>query len=173
MVNYEAARAMVLVIWIIYRPVGFCCKFGEEVVFAGHEMEAESSSERTNSVPTEPSFLDTPQDRRLAYHRTHGDQPGVVYIHGLNSDMEGEKCVAVDSYCRSRGRAFVRFDLSGHGRSSGSLRESTVTAWLEDVCAVLEHLTDGPQVAHTHTHTHISHSLILHTHTLALTHTLI
>ena len=108
-------------------------------------MEAESS-DRTNSVPAEPSFLDTPQGRRLAYHRTQGELPGVVYIHGLNSDMNGEKCTALDSYCRSRGRAFVRFELSGHGRSSGTLRESTVTAWLEDVSAVLDSLTEGPQV---------------------------
>ena len=108
-------------------------------------MEAESS-ERTNSVPAEPSFLDTPQGRRLAYHRTQGALPGVVYIHGLNSDMNGEKVTSLDSYCRSRGRAFVRFELSGHGRSSGTLRESTVTAWLEDVSAVLESLTEGPQV---------------------------
>ena len=109
------------------------------------KMEAESS-ERTNSVPAEPSFLDTPQGRRLAYHRTQGALPGVVYIHGLNSDMNGEKVTSLDSYCRSRGRAFVRFELSGHGRSSGTLRESTRTAWLEDVSAVLESLTEGPQV---------------------------
>ena len=102
--------------------------------------------EKTNSVPLEPSFLDTPQGRKLAYHRLEGELPGVVYIHGLNSNMYGEKCTALDSYCRERGRAFVRFELSGHGRSSGSLRECTVTAWLEDVSAVLESLTDGPQV---------------------------
>ena len=109
-------------------------------------------SERTNSEPAdshaaaEPSFLDTPQGRKLAYHRLHGDLPGVVYIHGLNSTMEGEKCAAVENFCRAAGRAFVRFDLSGHGRSSGALRECTVTAWLEDVSAVLENLTGGPQV---------------------------
>ena len=109
-------------------------------------MEAESSSERTNSVHTEPSFLETPQGRRLAYHRTQGELPGIVMVHGLNSTMDGEKCSAVDSYCRSRGRAFVRFELSGHGRSSGSIRESTVTSWLEDLSAVMESLTEGPQV---------------------------
>jgi pimeloyl-ACP methyl ester carboxylesterase len=108
-------------------------------------MEAEES-ERTNSVPAEPSFLDTPQGRKLAYHQTRGELPGVVYIHGLNSSMDGEKCTALESFCRARGRAFVRFELSGHGRSSGSLLESTVTAWLEDVSAVMTSLTDGPQI---------------------------
>jgi pimeloyl-ACP methyl ester carboxylesterase len=109
-------------------------------------------SERTNSEPAdshaaeEPSFLDTPQGRKLAYHRLHGEVPGVVYIHGLNSTMGGEKCAAVENFCRTTGRAFLRFDLSGHGRSSGTLRECTVTAWLEDVSAVLENLTEGPQI---------------------------
>lgn len=98
----------------------------------------------TNS--TEPSFLDTPQGRRLAYHRLQGELPGVVYIHGLNSTMDGEKCAALEKYCRTKGRAFLRFELSGHGQSSGSLQDSTITAWLEDLSAVIQDLTEGPQV---------------------------
>ena len=104
------------------------------------------ATDMTNSVPTEPSFLDTPQGRKLAYHRLQGELPGVVVIHGLNSTMNGVKCMALENYCRTTGRAFVRFELSGHGQSSGTLRESTVTAWLEDVIAVMDHLTEGPQV---------------------------
>lgn len=103
--------------------------------------------ETANSLPTEPSFLDTPQGRKLAYHRLMGEQPGVVYIHGLNSNMQGEKCTALENYCRAKGKAFLRFELSGHGQSSGSLQDCTVTAWLEDVSAVIQHLTQGPQVS--------------------------
>lgn len=97
-------------------------------------------------APLEPSFLDTPQVRKLAYRRLQGELPGVVYIHGLKSTMNGEKCTALERYCRAKGRAFLRFDLSGHGQSSGTLLESTVTAWLEDVSAALQSLTEGPQV---------------------------
>lgn len=106
----------------------------------------ETANSETVDLNAEPSFLDTPQGRKIAYHRLYGDPPGVVYIHGLNSSMNGEKCAAVESFCRNKGQAFLRFDLSGHGRSSGTLRECTLTAWLEDVSAVMENLTDGPQV---------------------------
>ena len=113
---------------------------------AANKQDMTEMANSTNSVPTEPSFLDTPQGRRLAYHRLHGELPGVVYIHGLNSSMHGEKCSALERYCRSKGRAFLRFDLSGHGQSSESLQDCTVTGWLEDVSAVIQRLAEGPQV---------------------------
>ena len=111
--------------------------------YRGRRMSSELAG---STGPPEPSFLDTPQGRKLAYRRLEGELPGVVYIHGLNSGMDGEKCSAVEGFCRSKGRAFLCFELSGHGRSSGTLRESTVTAWLEDVTAMLDELTEGAQV---------------------------
>lgn len=106
----------------------------------------ETTNSESVDLNSEPSFLGTPQGRMIAYHRLQGDSPGVVYIHGLNSTMNGKKCAAMESFCRNKGQAFLRFDLSGHGRSSGSLRDCTISAWLEDVSAVLKNLTDGPQV---------------------------
>ena len=98
------------------------------------------------SATTEPSFLETRQGRTLAYRRLTGERPGVVFIHGLASSMTGEKCAALEQFCRSQRRAFVCFDLSGHGQSSGSMEQASVTSWLEDLSAVMETLTEGPQV---------------------------
>ena len=116
-------------------------------------MSADPESETISKLAAmEPQFLETPQGRKLAYHYLEGEPPGVVFIHGLASDMTGQKSCALLEYCRAQGKAYLCFDLSGSGRSSGSLQEATVTAWLEDVSAVLEALTEGPQVGLAHAH---------------------
>jgi pimeloyl-ACP methyl ester carboxylesterase len=60
--------------------------------------------------------------------------------------MTGNKALFLDDYCRRRGRAFVRFDFFGHGASSGAVEDGTIGRWREDALAVIDSLTDGPQV---------------------------
>ena len=48
-----------------------------------------------------------------------GDAPGLVWLGGFASDMDGTKAGALDAWAQARGRAFLRFDYSGHGGSSG------------------------------------------------------
>jgi len=82
----------------------------------------------------------------IAYRRTPGKNPGVVFIHGLRSDMNGNKALALEAHCRAEGRAFLCFDLTGHGASSGRFEDGTIGAWTEDVVAALDELTEGPQI---------------------------
>ncbi|WP_299373343.1 alpha/beta hydrolase [uncultured Tateyamaria sp.] len=95
---------------------------------------------------TTPQILDTPQGRQLAYHRTEGRGPWIVFLGGLKSDMEGTKAIHLEAWCRAQGRAFLRFDYSGHGQSSGTFEEGAIGDWAEDTQAALEALTDGPVV---------------------------
>jgi pimeloyl-ACP methyl ester carboxylesterase len=95
---------------------------------------------------TDPSFLTTPQGQRIAYDRIGGREPGVVFLHGLRSDRTGTKALALADWARRTGRAFVRFDCSGHGRSSGRFEEGAIGDWFADALAVLNLLTGGPQV---------------------------
>ncbi len=88
----------------------------------------------------------TPQGRRIAYHRSPGAGPGVVFLSGFASDMEGTKAVWLNAWAQRSGRAFVRFDYSGHGQSSGAFADGCIGDWFEDACAALLMLTDGPQV---------------------------
>lgn len=89
--------------------------------------------------------LMTPQGRRIACQRVEGDGPGVVFLGGFRSDMGGAKAVFLDGWARARGRAFVRFDYSGHGASGGAFEDGCIGDWFADACAVLAQ-TDGPQV---------------------------
>ncbi len=82
----------------------------------------------------------------IAYRRTPGKNPGIVFIHGLRSDMNGNKALALEAHCRAEGRAFLCFDLTGHGASSGKFEDGTIGTWAEDVVAALDELTEGPQI---------------------------
>ncbi len=82
----------------------------------------------------------------IAYHRLAGKNPGVVFLHGFMSDMTGGKALAVEDFCRRRGQAFVRFDAFGHGASSGRFEDGCIGRWAADAVAVLDALTEGPQL---------------------------
>ncbi|WP_299687456.1 alpha/beta hydrolase [uncultured Tateyamaria sp.] len=90
-----------------------------------------------------PSYLDTAQGRRLAYHQSAGSGPCVVFLGGLKSDMEGTKAIHLEAWCRARGQAFLRFDYSGHGQSSGRFEDGCIGDWAEDTVAALATLTEG------------------------------
>lgn len=92
------------------------------------------------------TYLTTPQGRHIAYHRTEGRGPGVVFLGGFRSDMTGSKALHLQAWAEATGRAFLRFDYSGHGASHGDFVDGAISDWREDAAAVIEVLTDGPQV---------------------------
>lgn len=90
-----------------------------------------------------PTFLHTTHGRRIAYHLTTGVGPCVVFLGGLKSDMEGTKAVHLEAWAQARGRAFLRFDYSGHGESSGSFTDGCIGDWAGDALDVVTALTKG------------------------------
>lgn len=92
---------------------------------------------------TDPSFLDTAQGRKIAYHFTAGEGPCVVFLGGLKSDMEGTKAVHLEDWAKATGRAFLRFDYSGHGQSSGTFEDGCIGDWHQDTLAAIDKLTEG------------------------------
>jgi pimeloyl-ACP methyl ester carboxylesterase len=92
------------------------------------------------------TYLTTPQGRHIAYVRTPGKEPGVVFLGGFRSDMTGSKALHLQAWAEATGRAFLRFDYSGHGASRGAFTDGAISDWREDAAAVIETLTEGPQV---------------------------
>lgn len=91
-------------------------------------------------------FLDRGDGHRLAYKALHGTGPGIVWLGGLRSDMEGTKALALDAWAQREGRAFIRFDYFAHGQSDGDWRAARIGRWREDALAVIDALTEGPLV---------------------------
>ncbi len=90
--------------------------------------------------------LDRGDGLHLAYMKQEGEGPGVVFLGGFRSDMTGTKATALDAWSQRAGRAFTRFDYFGHGASSGDWSDATITRWRDDALAVIDQLTEGPQV---------------------------
>ncbi len=75
-----------------------------------------------------------------------GGRPGVLWLGGFMSDMEGGKALALDAWAREVGRTFTRFDYSGHGVSGGDFRDGTISRWAEEAKAVFDRFCPGPTI---------------------------
>jgi pimeloyl-ACP methyl ester carboxylesterase len=84
--------------------------------------------------------------RRIAARIRAGASPGLVWLGGFKSDMQGTKAAALDRWAAEQGRACIRFDYSGHGESGGDFADGTIGRWLEESVAVFEAFARGPQV---------------------------
>lgn len=90
--------------------------------------------------------LDLGGGRRLAYAHHPGRTPGVMFCGGFKSDMTGSKVLALEKHFVEEGRAFTRFDYTGHGSSSGDFEDGTIGAWAGDTIAIVDKVTEGPLV---------------------------
>lgn len=90
--------------------------------------------------------LQRPDGNSVAYAKTEGRAPTVVFLGGFRSDMTGTKAVALEDWAQRTGRAFLRFDYLGHGQSSGRFEDGTIGRWLDDSLAAIDQLTTGPLV---------------------------
>lgn len=102
----------------------------------------------TGDSATKPQaqFLTRENGDQIAYHYNPGRNPGVIFLHGLMSDMDGTKALRIEAFCKKRGNSFLRFDCQGHGASDGLFQDGGLSRWSDDTCAVLDQLTQGPQV---------------------------
>ena len=90
-------------------------------------------------------------DQKLAYSQAFAKQnikknQGVVFLSGLKSDMEGNKAIYLHKWALKKGISFLRFDYRGHGNSSGSYEDTSLSDWLEDTKKIILGLTEGPQI---------------------------
>jgi pimeloyl-ACP methyl ester carboxylesterase len=95
---------------------------------------------------TPSQYFTSQHGTKIAYNRLAGKGPGVVFMGGFMSDKEGGKALALEALCRAEGRAFIRFDYQGHGMSSGAFKDGTIGLWAKDAVAVIDALTEGPQI---------------------------
>ena len=87
-----------------------------------------------------------PEARRIALRVRDGVGPGLFWLGGFKSDMQGTKAVALDRWAQAQGRACIRFDYSGHGESGGRFADGSIGRWLEECVAAFEAEARGPQV---------------------------
>jgi len=97
----------------------------------------------------DPTFIEVglgADTRRIALRVRDGASPGLFWMSGFKSDMQGGKAQALDAWAAEHGRACVRFDYSGHGESGGAFVDGTIGRWLQDSLAAFDAACQGPQV---------------------------
>lgn len=95
--------------------------------------------------PAETPTFATSGGRRIAYHLTDGTGPAIVFLGGFKSDMQGTKAIYLETWAKREGRAFLRFDYSGHGESEGAFTDGAIGDWFADARAAIG-LLAGPVV---------------------------
>jgi pimeloyl-ACP methyl ester carboxylesterase len=84
--------------------------------------------------------------RAIAVRTAEGAAPGLVWLGGYKSDMKGTKAVALADWAKTKSRACVRFDYSGHGESGGAFTDGTISRWLAESLMVFDACCSGPQI---------------------------
>ena len=91
-------------------------------------------------------FYKNKQNHKIAYKSLKGRRLGVIFIHGLNSDMNGGKALAVEQYAKKNKLNFIRFDCRGHGNSEGKFEDFTLSDWRKDLLDIIDNIAKGPQI---------------------------
>jgi pimeloyl-ACP methyl ester carboxylesterase len=92
-----------------------------------------------------PTFLDV-DGIQIAFEKRAGSTPGLVWLGGWRSDMNGTKALHLDDFARRTGRAMLRHDYSGHGQSGGRLEDGSISVWVRQSLVVFKAATHGPQI---------------------------
>jgi len=91
-------------------------------------------------------FYKNKQNHKIAYKSLKGRRLGIIFIHGLNSDMNGTKALSIERYARKNKLNFIRFDCRGHGKSQGKFEEFTISDWKRDLLEIIDNVSRGPQI---------------------------
>ena len=82
----------------------------------------------------------------ITYSVQSGKSPYVVFLHGLMSDMNGNKAVAIEKFLKSLGNGYIRFNCRGHGESEGNFPDFGIDDWADDASLIINELTTEPVI---------------------------
>jgi len=91
-------------------------------------------------------FINTPNSNTLAYNQLIGKNAGIVFLGGFNSDMNGNKALHIEKWAEENEHSFLRFDYSGHGQSSGTIKKTCFSDWYKDAEYIINKKTKDKQI---------------------------
>jgi alpha-beta hydrolase superfamily lysophospholipase len=78
-------------------------------------------------------YFSTTSKRKIRYlFLNKKSQITVVFFHGFMSDMDGKKPNSIQKFCGKKKIGFIKFEYSGHGKSSGKFTDGNISKWTND-----------------------------------------
>ena len=89
-------------------------------------------------------YFSTSTKRRIKYlFLNTKSQITVVFFHGFMSNMIGKKPNTIQKFCRKKKIGFIKFEYSGHGKSSGKFTNGNISEWTNDAKQLIRAKTKG------------------------------
>ncbi len=88
-------------------------------------------------------FRKTKKIRIKYFYLNNNSLITIVFFHGFMSDMIGKKPTAILKYCRKKKINFLKFEYSGHGKSSGKFTSGNISKWTNDAKQLIKKKTKG------------------------------
>ena len=83
-------------------------------------------------------FFTSSNKRKIRYTLLNQEKDlFVIFLHGLMSDIEGEKPLTFERFCKKKKIGFLTFEYSGHGKSSGKLTDGNISKWTMDAKKII------------------------------------
>ena len=82
----------------------------------------------------------TSNKHKIAYRFSKRSKKTIVFIHGLQSDMDGTKSKFFNNLAKRKNYSYLRFDCSGHGNSTGVFQDLSIKDWYLDLVNILSFL---------------------------------
>ena len=78
-------------------------------------------------------YFTTSSKRKIKYlFIKKNSKIAVVFFHGFMSDMVGAKPMAIQKFCRKQKLNFLKFEYSGHGKSTGNFIKGNISKWTNE-----------------------------------------
>ena len=79
------------------------------------------------------SFYKTNKSRKIRYSIINPKNKLIlIFFHGFMSDMTGNKPLAFERFAKKQKIGYLRFEYSGHGKSSEKFTEGNISKWTND-----------------------------------------
>lgn len=80
----------------------------------------------------------------IAYRKTSASSKiTTLYLHGMQAVMGGNKSETIKNWSLANNFSFIEMDYTGHGLSSGTLMDGSITTWLHEVEQIFLKLCPG------------------------------
>ena len=86
-------------------------------------------------------FLTSTKRKIKYYFLNNNSQITIVFFHGFMSDMVGAKPTAIQKFCNRKKLNFLKFEYSGHGKSTGKFTDGNISKWTSEAKQLIKSKT--------------------------------